>query len=129
MIMPKASINFKPVKPNSKVHNERLSELDYVYSDLSAHNEQWKSDEIDSRLKSIASLCKKLSGRKLQKNAIPVREAVVNLDASHGLSDLKALAEELEEKKGIRCFQIFIHRDEGKSKDDLNYHAHMLFGF
>ncbi len=33
----------------------------------------------------------------------------------------------LKKSKGIKCIQIHIHRDEGKSKDDLNYHAHMIF--
>lgn len=125
--MAKASINFKAVKANSKVHNERLSELDYVYSDLSQNNEVWKSDEIHSRQQHIEQLCKELSGRKMQKNATPIREAVVNLNANHSMADLKELAKQLKEQKGVECFQIFIHRDEGKSRQDLNYHAHMVF--
>lgn len=125
--MAKASINFKAVKNNSKVHNERLSELEYVYSDLTKNNESWKSDEIENRLSLIKEKCKTLSGRKLQKNATPIREAVVNLNEHHTLEDLQKLAQDLEQTKGIKCFQIFIHRDEGVTREDLNYHAHMVF--
>lgn len=125
--MAKASINFKAAKSNSKAHNEREYDLDYAYSDLSSNNEMWKADEIETRKKEIQKLCKDLSGRKMQKNATPIREAVVNLNSTHTMDDLKELANKLQEQKGIECFQIFIHRDEGKSREDLNYHAHMLF--
>jgi hypothetical protein len=125
--MAKASINFKAAQPNSKVHNERLVELDYNYPELSRNNESWKIDEIDARLKFVKSECKRISGRKLQINAEPIREAVVNLNSHHTMEDLKNLANDLQKEKGMRCFQIHIHRDEGKSREDLNYHAHMLF--
>lgn len=125
--MTTASINFKPVKSNSKIHNERLVSLDYNYPELSVNNESWKAAEIQDRAKEIAQLCKKLSGRKMQKNATPIREAVVNLNPHHTMEDLQRLAKDLEKEKGISCFQIHIHRDEGVTKDNLNYHAHMLF--
>ncbi len=123
----KSSINFKPVKPNSQYHNEREGFLDYVFADLSSNNETWKQAEISGRLKHIHFLCKEISGRKLQKNAEPIREAVVNLNSNHGLSDLQRLSEELKSRYHIECFQIFIHRDEGKNREELNYHAHMVF--
>jgi len=62
----------------------------------------------------------------MQKNARPIREAVVNLATDHTMDDLKGLAKELEHHFRIKTFQIHIHRDEGKSKDQLNYHAHMV---
>lgn len=122
-----SSINFKPVKANSARHNERIGELDYVYSDLSVNNQSWKEDEIDNRYQQIAQLTKEKTGRSIQQKATPIREAVVNLNASHTLDDLSRLAGKLREGFGIDCFQIHIHRDEGKSRQDLNYHAHMLF--
>lgn len=125
--MSKASINFKAAKSNSTSHNEREKNLDYVYSDLSKNNEIWKDDEIKNRQQEIAGICKKLSGRKMQKNSTPIREAVVNLNANHAIPDLKNLAKKLEKEKGIKCFQIFIHRDEGKDRENLNYHAHLVF--
>lgn len=123
----KASINFKVVLPNSEAHNERTVPLDYNFPELVKNNESWKTDEIADREKTIARHCKAVSGRKLQKNAEPIREAVVNLKAEHTIQDLQQLATVLKEKKGIDCFQIFIHRDEGKSRDELNHHAHMIF--
>lgn len=123
----KASINFKVALPNSTVHNERTVPLDYNFPDLVAHNEAWKTDEIETRKKAIESYCRKVSGRKLQKNAEPIREAVVNLNARHTMADLQQLAKTLQEKKAISCFQIYIHRDEGKSREEINHHAHMVF--
>lgn len=125
--MAKSSIHFRPVTGNSEAHNERQVELDYNYPDLTRNNESWKVQSITDRDKHIRRLCKQISGRKMQKNAEPVREAVVNLEARHTMADLQRLASELKEAKGIACFQIHIHRDEGKSRQDLNYHAHMLF--
>jgi len=128
--MAKASINFKPIKANSEHHNERKGEnLKYVHSDLTPNNESWKADEIDSKLSKIQKFCKEVSGRKLQKNAVPIREGLVNLNGHHTMQDLKVLADELHVKFGIECFQIHIHRDEGVSKDKLNYHAHMVFSW
>lgn len=125
--MAKASIHFSPIKSNSEAHNERSTRLDYNFPDLEKNNESLILERVATRTKTINSICKKVSGRKLQKNAEPVREAVVNLNANHSMEDLKDLAKVLKEKKGIECFQIHIHRDEGKSRDDLNYHAHMIF--
>jgi hypothetical protein len=125
--MAESSINFKPVKANSTRHNERIGELDYVYPDLTKNNSSWKTQEVDDRYKEIAALTKEKTKRKIQAKATPIREAVVNLNSHHKMDDLKKLAKELEAAYGIQCFQIHIHRDEGKSETDLNYHAHMLF--
>lgn len=138
-----ASINFKPVKANSKVHNERLSNnLDYVREDLSRYNLSWKNDEIQSRYESIVLLTKEKTGRSIQAKATPIREAVVNIEQHHTVEDMKRLSDTLKAKYGIDCFQIFIHRDEGhwmdgedlKEKSDRdpakwkpNYHAHLVF--
>jgi hypothetical protein len=125
--MSKSSINFKAVKPNSEHHNFRQGPLDYVFEDLSGRNDSWSTSSIQDKQKMIEESCQILSGRKLQKNATPIREAVVNLQPHHDMADLKRLATELENKFGIRCFQIHIHRDEGQSKEDINHHAHMVF--
>lgn len=138
-----ASINFKPVKANSKVHNERLSDnLDYVREDLSRDNLSWKNDEITNRHQSIVELTKEKTGRSIQAKATPIREAVLNIEQHHTIEDMKRLSDTLKAKYGIDCFQIFIHRDEGHWVDgeDIkpkevrdpgkwkpNYHAHMVF--
>lgn len=125
--MAKASIHFSPIQSNSEAHNERSTRLDYNFPELEKNNESFILERVATREKAINSYCKKVSGRKLQKNAEPIREAVVNLNSHHTMADLKRLATVLKEKKGIDCFQIHIHRDEGKSRDELNYHAHMIF--
>jgi len=125
--MAKASIHFRPVKENSESHNLRKVKLDYNFPDLSTNNESWMSDQVSTRRATIAAQVKELTGRKLQKKATPIREAVVNLNEHHSMADLQQLAREIERKKKIKCFQIFIHRDEGKSRQDLNYHAHLVF--
>lgn len=123
----KSSINFKPVKENSKRHNERIGELKYVHSDLTHLNETWKVDEINTRYKAIAELYKQKVGQTMQARATPIREAVVNLSPGTTMSDLRKLSVELEENFGIKAFQIHIHRDEGKREEGLNHHAHILF--
>lgn len=122
-----SSIHIIGASPSSEMHNDRTQELDYVHSELSKNNEIWVSEKIGDRKKKIAALCKTKSGRKMQKNAMPIREGVVNLNANHSMEDLKKLAKELEARFEIKCFQIYIHRDEGKSKDELNHHGHMVF--
>lgn len=121
-----ASINFKPVKNFSERHNLREQELDYVYSELSVNNESWKIESVKNRLDQIKLICKEGTGRSLQKKAVPIREAVINLDSHHTMADLKTLAKKLEEEFGMEIFQIHIHKDEGKSREELNYHAHIL---
>lgn len=125
--MAKASINFKPIKATSEIHNERLKDFDYVHSELTPNNDSWKSHSIADMQSVVAKYCKATSGRKLQKNAEPIREAVVNLNSHHTMKDLQDLSQELQKKFGMQCFQIHIHRDEGKSVKELNYHAHMVF--
>lgn len=122
-----SSINFKAAAPTSERHNLREQELDYVMKKLSKNNESLMLESIPDREKKIRAYCKKISGRKMQKNATPIREAVVNLQPYHTIEDLKKLASELEGKFEIKCFQIHIHRDEGKSEKELNHHAHMVF--
>jgi len=133
-----SSINIKPVKANSQNHNERLGDLDYVYSELTKNNETWKIAEIGDRYSEIAALTKEKTGRKIQAKATPIREAVVNMREDHTMEDLKRLAADLKKEFNIEAFQIHIHRDEGytkkyKSKGEekgdvvLNRHAHILF--
>ena len=133
-----SSINIKPVKANSQNHNERLGDLDYVYSELTKNNETWKIAEIGDRYNEIAALTKEKTGRKIQAKATPIREAVVNMREDHTMEDLKRLAADLKKEFNIEAFQIHIHRDEGytkkyksegEEKGDivLNRHAHILF--
>ncbi|WP_407500449.1 hypothetical protein [Elizabethkingia anophelis] len=87
--------------------------------------------KIADRLLKIESYCKEKSGRKLQKNAMPVREAVVVIKENTTMQDLYNLSKKLEEELKIRIFQIAIHKDEGHYDKDSNewksnHHAHLV---
>lgn len=127
----KTSINFKAVKTDSETHNFRRKTFDYIKKDLTGKNEYWVQNKISDRLRSIEAYCKEKSGRKLQKNALPIREAVVVIKEITTMQDLHKLSKRLEEDLGIRIFQIAIHKDEGHYDKDSkewkpNYHAHLV---
>ena len=127
----KTSINFKGVKSDSETHNFRKKSFDYIRKDLTPKNEYWQEQKIADRLQKIEIYCKEKSGRKLQKNAIPIREAVVVIKENTTMQDLHNLSKRLEEKLKIRVFQIVIHKDEGHYDKDSkewkpNYHAHLV---
>lgn len=127
----KTSINFKAVKSDSETHNFRKKTFDYIRKDLTPKNEYWMEQKIADRIQKIEAYCKEKSGRKLQKNAIPVREAVVVIKEDTTMLELQNLAKRLEEELNIRVFQIAIHKDEGHTDKDTkewkpNYHAHLV---
>ncbi|WP_336702652.1 hypothetical protein [Chryseobacterium indologenes] len=127
----KTSINFKAVKTGSEAHNFRKKTFDYIKTDLTGKNEYWVENKIPERFKLIEKYCKEKSGRKLQKNALPIREAVVVIKENTTMQDLHKLCKRLEEELRIRIFQVAIHRDEGHYDKDSkewkpNYHAHLV---
>ncbi|MFC5875620.1 hypothetical protein SAMN05443633_103403 [Chryseobacterium arachidis] len=127
----KTSINFKAVKLDSETHNFRKKTFDYIRKDLTPKNEYWMEQKIAQRIQNIEAYCKEKSGRKLQKNAMPVREAVVVIKENTTMLELQNLAKRLEEELKIRVFQIAIHKDEGHTDKDTkewkpNYHAHLV---
>jgi len=127
----KTSINFKAVKSDSETHNFRKKTFDYIRKDLTPKNEYWMEQKIADRIQKIEAYCKEKSGRKLQKNAMPVREAVVVIKENTTMLELQNLAKRLEEELKIRVFQIIIHKDEGHTDKDTkewkpNYHAHLV---
>lgn len=127
----KTSINFKAVKSDSETHNFRKKTFDYIRKDLTSKNEYWMEQKIADRIQQIEAYCKEKSGRKLQKNAMPVREAVVVIKEDTTMLELQNLAKRLEEELKIRVFQIAIHKDEGHTDKDTkewkpNYHAHLV---
>ncbi len=127
----KTSINFKAIKSDSEIHNFRKKTFDYIRKDLTPQNEYWQEDTIQGRTEKIEVYCKEKSGRKLQKNAMPVREAVVVIKEDTTMKDLHDLSKRLQEELGIRIFQIAIHRDEGHINKESNewkpnYHAHLV---
>ena len=127
----KTSINFKAVKSDSENHNFRKKTFDYIRKDLTPKNEYWMEQKIADRIQKIEAYCKEKSRRKLQKNAMPVREAVVVIKEDTTMLELQNLAKRLEEVLSIRVFQIAIHKDEGHTDKDTkewkpNHHAHLV---
>ena len=127
----KTSINFKAAKSDSEIHNFRKKSFDYIRKDLTHKNEYWMEQKIADQIQKIESYCKEKSGRKLQKNAMPIREAVVVIKENTTMQDLHNLSKKLEEELKIRIFQIAIHKDEGHYDKDTNewkpnYHAHLV---
>ena len=127
----KTSINFKASKSDSEIHNFRKKSFDYIRKDLTHKNEYWMEQKIADRIQKIESYCKEKSGRKLQKNAMPIREAVVVIKENTTMQDLHNLSKRLEEELKIRIFQIAIHKDEGHFDKETkewkpNYHAHLV---
>ncbi|MGE8535176.1 MAG: hypothetical protein ACN6OJ_11390, partial [Chryseobacterium sp.] len=127
----KTSINFKAIKSDSEIHNFRKKTFDYIRKELTAKNEYWQEEKIGDRLNKIYAYCKEKSGRKLQRNAMPIREAVVVIKEDTTMKDLFDLSKSLEQELGIKVFQIAIHKDEGhwdkESKEwKPNLHAHLV---
>lgn len=128
--MAQTSIHFQAVKGGSEEHNKRTKKLDYVHHELSSQNDYWQSDTQEARLAFVTQNAKAKTGRKMQAKATPIREAVVVIEDTTTIDDLKKLAKRFNDRFGIDVFQIAIHKDEGykKSKDGikLNLHAHLV---
>jgi hypothetical protein len=128
--MAQTSIHFQAVKGGSEEHNKRTKKLDYVHHELSSQNDYWQSDTQEARLAFVTQNAKAKTGRKMQAKATPIREAVVVIENTTTMDDLKKLAKRFNDRFGIDVFQIAIHKDEGyrKGKDGLklNLHAHLV---
>jgi hypothetical protein len=130
--MRKSSIHIQPVKPGSERHNNRLQDLSHVRKDLSHLNESFQIDTIASRTKFVQDNCLRKTKRIMQRKSTPIREGVLLIDEQHSIEDLKRLANEIENKFGIKTIQAYTHKDEGHYDNITNewkpnYHAHMVF--
>lgn len=113
--MHQSSINIKPIKEKtSEAHNTRKYGMAHVHKSLLWKNEIWIDSLVSEKLEMQEKFCKSKSGRKMQSNAIPNKEAVVNLKHDHTLSDLHKLRKAFWDKFKIEIYQIYIHRDEGR---------------
>ncbi len=128
--MAKSSINIQPVKASSEIHNWRKKDLDYVRKDLTPNNESWSKASVSEILDQAKTRYKEKVGQKMQAKATPIREGVFLFDKHHTIEDAKRLADKIEQRFGIKTFQIHMHRDEGHKKSEEwkeNLHGHMLF--
>jgi len=135
--MAKSSINFQKATSHSHDHNFRKDKPNYLlpkefqkeneywnlfpkietdsfeklYEHLkNSHDENSKIDEIifNQELKKA-----KRKGGRIPKLENSRWEAVLNLNSSHRLDDVKKVAEHIEKKFNIICTSIALHRDEG----------------
>jgi len=130
--MGKSSIHIMPVKSGSESHNQRLQNLNYVRGDLSHLNSSFSLAPIADIRKEIETRYQESTGQKMQAKQTPIREGVLLIDEQHGVDDLKRVAQQLEERFGIRTIQAYAHKDEGHNDKETgqwkpNYHAHMVF--
>ena len=82
------------------------------------------------KLKKRSEAYTKRTGQKLQKKAITLMSAVVNIKSDTTMSELKRLGDKLEKELGTKILQIAIHRDEGHVSEAgelvINQHAHIM---
>jgi chromosome segregation ATPase len=126
-----ASINFQKATGHAFRHNDRSDKVTYLV-DRSDENEVSRS-ATDARAMAdrlYAQAIEKLTAAKVKRKPMAENsrwEAVVNLNAGHGLDDVQQLAQAIEKETGFTCLQIAVHKDEGKSAKEKNYHAHIVF--
>lgn len=117
---------------SAEAHNKREKELDYIRKDLSELNESFSyiDHSLQTEEANIRREVKAKTGRKLQKNAIPIKEGVIVIDENTTLKDLQNFCEECRTKFGMIPLSIDIHRDEGHpraKKWKPNLHAHIIW--
>lgn len=131
--MSKTSIHIEPCKiGSSEQHNQRLKHLDYVRPDLSHQNERWVGvADLLAHLDNLKTLVKDKTGRSMQAKATPIREGVIVIKQDTTIAQLRALADAIEQRWGIKTLQIYTHKDEGHTDSDgswkPNLHAHIVF--
>lgn len=125
-----SSIHIQAASSHCYAHNDRTEKVTYLVDDSSKNECNRSGKQAKSLLASFvkdAEKYRKDNGlRAIKSDTVKTVEAVVNLNAHHALADVEKLAKSIEQEFGFRAVQIAIHRDEGKSKQDKNYHAHIV---
>lgn len=128
----------------SDAHNTRVKALGYVKQERTKNNEGEFFDPrtLPTIVADIAKKVKANTGRKLQKNAAPIREEVIVCNEDTTLDQLKAYVSEHTKRFGTTPLRLFIHRDEGHeaTPQDIedgkaeqvgewigNFHAHFVY--
>lgn len=136
----------KPAKPGAENHNRRTKKLDHIFEDLKKNNEHWnerypitEDDQVIGwcdyrvcdRLSDIKRKYIENHGKKMPKNATPVKEAVVVIKEDTTMEQLKKACDRCHARWGINAYEIDMHKDEGHIAPDgsrkLNLHAHIMF--
>lgn len=109
-----------------------MKHLDYVRPDLSVKNESWVGvADLPAHLNDLKTLVKDKTGRKMQAKATPIREGVIVIKEDTTITQLRGLADAIEQRWGIETLQIYTHKDEGHIDSGgewkPNLHAHIVF--
>ncbi len=130
--MPKSFIKFKPITGHSEEHNNRKISPKYLVKP-SAENVYSSNCSIAEKRAELEKIVKEKTGRKMQKKATPIKEAVILLPDDNfekNSNALRTLVSELYERYDIKAFQGYIHNDEGHTDENgntkYNYHAHLV---
>jgi hypothetical protein len=131
-----SSINVQAVTSHAIAHNERVSSPSYLIGeDENSKNEfvsyLQENETFETIKDQISKDYEKTNSRKYQSNSVPVKEAVLNLNAHHTIKDVEKVALALQKEFGYRPLHIAIHQDEGHISEDgekhFNHHAHIVF--
>lgn len=109
-----------------------MKHLDYVRPELSKLNESWVGvADLPAHLEHLRTLIKEKTGRKMQAKATPIREGVIVIQQDTTITQLRGLANAIEQRWGIKTLQIYTHKDEGHTNSEgswkPNLHAHIVF--
>lgn len=109
-----------------------MKHLDYVRPELSRLNESWVGvADLPAHLNDLKTLIKNKTGRAMQAKATPIREGVIVIKQDTTITQLRGLADAIEQRWGIKTLQIYTHKDEGHTDSEgawkPNLHAHIVF--
>lgn len=129
-----SSINFKKTKSDFQVwHNDKNLVPSYLIGakNIKVNRCALKANELrDELIQNAKKAYFERTKQKCQAKSF-LWSAVLNIKSSTTMNELENLAQFLEQKYGIRCYQIAIHKDEGHINENneisLNEHAHMEF--
>jgi hypothetical protein len=124
-----ACIHFQPATSFAIYHNT-TNRPSYVVKGAEDNEHSTTAEQAQQTIKAYYKEAehnyKTRTRQKLQaKNYLA--EAIVLVEERHRIEDLKGLADQVKALTGFECVAISIHKDEGKDKDNLNLHAHLVF--
>lgn len=133
--MAKSSIHIQAGKEGYLAHNDRSqATVNSIFDD--EKNEVWNNKKdafklFRFELAARSDAYTKRTNKKLHNKTITHLSSIVNFNKEHTMSDMRKVANYLENELGTKVFQIAMHRDEGHidrhGKAVKNYHAHIEF--
>ena len=168
----KTSIHICAAKYGAEKHNRRKKEMKHIHPEYSHLNKSWEANDFKSVADEIRKakerysqkhFCRKAfidqngnkvwgidtsKPKKMPKNSEPIREGVAVITEATTMEQMQQLAQQIEQRWGIKTKAIYAHLDEGHEhlvtdKDHQqgkyldtpegrtiflwNHHAHYLF--